>query len=394
MLINKAYSFRLYPAKSQAEMLTQHFGSCRFVYNRFLRERVDFYAANKGTEKQGLTYNDTAKMLTVLKKNPDFVWLNAVNAQSLQHSLRRLDVAYHNFFNKKAQFPKFKSRHDKQSFHVPQAFHVDVGKGVIRIPKFAPIKAVFHRPIEGEMKSVTISRTTTGKYFASILCEADVKVKPKRTGPVIGMDLGLKSFLVTSDGERVEAPKFLRASERKLKRRERCLSRKVKGSNNRNKARHKVALIHEKIANQRKDFLHKLSTRLAGENQAIFAEDLNVKGMTANHRIAKSVCDAGWSEFIRQVEYKSEWVGTLFGQIDRFFPSSKRHYACGWINDRLTLNDREWICGGCGALVDRDHNAAQNIRLFGLKQMKQMKQIASDRRESTLSEKRRTKALH
>ena len=387
MIINKAYSFRINPTESQKELLAQHFGSCRFTYNRFLRERIDFYAENKGKKKQGLTYNDTAKMLTVLKKDPELAWLRDVNAQSLQQSLRRLDVAYNNFFNKRAKFPKFKAKHDKQSFHVPQDFSVDVEAGTLKLPKFQPIKAVLHRTIEGEMKSVTISRTTTGKYFASILCEVDIKVKPKKTGPKIGIDLGLKSFIVTSTGDTVDAPKFLRSSETKLKFLQRRLSRKVKGSANRNKARHKVALLHEKITNQRQDFLHKLSTRLVSENQAIFAEDLNVKGMTANHHLAKSVSDAGWSEFIRQIQYKSEWSGTTFGQIDRFFPSSKRHATCGWINQSLTLKDREWVCQGCGEVVDRDLNAAQNILLFGAKQ------IGQGLPKSTLSEKRRTKAL-
>lgn len=386
MLINKAYSFRLYPTEIQKTLLAQHFGSCRFTYNHFLRERIDFYAANKGKKKQGLTYNDTSKMLTVIKKDPELVWLRDVNAQSLQQSLRRLDVAYNNFFNKRAEFPKFKTKHGKQSFHVPQDFSIDVERGAIRIPKFTPIKTVFHRHIEGEMKSVTVSRTTTGKYFASILVEVEKKVKQKKSGPKIGIDLGLKSFIVTSDGETIGAPKFLRASEGRLKLLQRRLSRKQKGGKNRAKSRHKVALVHEKIANQRKDFLHKLSARLVSENQAIFTEDLNVKGMTANHCIAKSVSDAGWSEFIRQVKYKSEWSGSEFGQIDRFFPSSKRHVTCGWINDSLTLKDREWLCR-CGETVDRDLNAAQNILLFGTIQ------IGSERPKSTLSEKRFSKAL-
>ena len=387
MLINKAYSFRLYPTTQQTGLLAQHFGSCRFVYNHFLRARIDYYAENKGTKKQGLTYNDTAKMLTELKKTIDHAWLSAVNSQALQQSLRRLDVAYNNFFNKRAEFPKFKSKHRKQSFLVPQGFHVDIEDGTLRIPKFSPIKAVFHREIEGTLKSVTISKTTTGKYFASVLCEIERKVKPKKVGNKIGIDMGLKSFLVTSDGVRVEAPKFLRKSEEKLKFFQRRLSRKMKGGKNRSKARHKVALFHEKIANQRKDFLHKLSNRLVSENQAIFAEDLNVKGMTANHCLAKSIHDAGWSEFTRQIKYKSEWNGVCFGQIDRFFPSSKRCFHCGRINESLTLKDREWICL-CGQAIDRDYNSAQNILLFGLKQ------IGQGLPESTLSKKRRTKALH
>lgn len=365
MIINKAYSFRLYPDEMQKTLLAQHFGSCRFVYNVFLRERINFYAANREEEKQSLTYPDTTKLLTDMKKQPEREWLRDVNAQSLQQSLRHLDVAYHNFFNKRAQFPKFKSKHGKQSFSVPQYFDINVENETLSIPKIKLIKAVFHRLIEGKMKSVSISKTPSGKYFAAILCEVEKEVKQKQIGGEIGIDLGLKSFVVTSKGEAILAPKFLHASQNKLARLQRLLARKVKGSKNRNKARIKVARINEKITNQRKDFLHKLSYRLVSENQAIYAEDLNVKGMTANRCLAKSIADASWSEFIRQIKYKSEWSGVHFGQIDRFFPSSKRCNACGWINQSLALSDRGWTCQDCGKLIDRDINAAQNILQFG-----------------------------
>lgn len=388
MTINKAYSFRLYPTEEQKELLAQHFGSCRFVYNHFLRERIDFYACSKGQEKQGLTYHDTAKMLTMLKNHPEYVWLKAVNSQALQQSLRRLDAAYGNFFNKRAEFPKFKHKHQKQSFLVPQHFSVNTNAGTISIPKFTPIKTVLHRELEGIPKSITISRASTGKHFISILCEVESRVKIKKSGDKIGIDLGLKSFLVTSKGETITTPKFLRVSECKLKLLQRRLSLKVKSSSNRNKARHKIALIHEKITNQRADFLHKLSHRLISENQAIFAEDLNVKGIMSNHCLAKSVADSGWSEFVRQLKYKAEWSGTGFEQIDRFFPSSKRCHSCGWINQSLSLKDREWTCQGCGQTINRDLNAAQNILLFGLKQ------LPSDRREITPGERRRLKAPH
>jgi len=370
MIINKAYSFRIYPSDNQIEPLAQHFGSCRFVYNYFLRKRIDFFAENKGKEKQGLTYHDTAIMLTQLKRSPEYVWLNGVNSQSLQQSLRRLDVAYNNFFNKRTNFPNFKKKHSKQSFLVPQRFDIDVEKSLLRIPNFKPIKIILHREIEGTIKSVNLSKTPSGKYFASILCEIEKVVKQKQAGGEIGIDLGLKSFVVTSEGETIPAPKFLRTSQGKLARLQCLLSRKAKGSNRRKKTRIKVARIHDKISNQRNDFLHKLSHRLVSENQAIFAEDLNVKGMMANHCLAKSISDAGWSEFIRQIKYKSEWNGVYFGQIDRFFPSSKRHFSCGWINESLTLKDREWTCQ-CGQVVQRDFNAAQNILLFGQKMVGQ-----------------------
>jgi len=363
--IKKAFQFRLYPTANQEKTLASHFGQARFVYNYFLRKRIDYYATNKGKEKQSLNYHDTAKMLTELKQEPDTIWLKESNSQSLQQSLRHLDNAYNHFFNNGFKFPIFKKKSRKQSFSVPQHFNVDTKTKQITIPKFTPIKIVLHRGIEGVMKSVTISKTPSGKYYASILCEIKKDIKQKKNGKEIGIDLGLKSFLVTSDGDCVKSPQFLRKSEIKLKRLQQLLSRKVKGSNRRNKARIKVAIIYDKISNQRKDFLHKLSHRLIRDNQSIFAEDLNVKGMLKNHKLAKAIGDASWSEFIRQIKYKSEWNGVYFGQIDRFFPSSKRHNTCGWINESLTLKDREWICQECGQVVDRDLNAAQNILKFG-----------------------------
>jgi putative transposase len=365
MLMNKAYNFRIYPSNEQKELFAQHFGSCRFVYNYFLRQRIDFYASNKGKEKQGLTYYDTAKMLTELKNLPEYVWLKGVNSQSLQQSLRRLDVAYNNFFNKRTDFPKFKNKRNKQSFCVPQNFSIDTKTCMLSIPKFDPIKIILHREIEGTVKSVNISKTPSGKYFASILCEIEKTIKPKKRGNQIGIDLGLKSFFVSSNGEKVDHPQYLRKSEKKLVKLQRLHSRKVKGSNGRNKSRIKVAHMHEKISNQRTDFLHKLSHRLVSENQAIFAEDLHVKGIMVNRHLAKSVADSGWFEFVRQIKYKAEWNGVYFRQIDRFFPSSKRCNSCGWINESLSLKDREWTCQGCGQVVDRDFNAAQNILQFG-----------------------------
>ncbi len=366
MLINKAYNFRIYPTKSQTIKLANYFGQARFVYNFFLSKRIEFYATHKGKKKQGLNYFDTAKMLTELKKQPETIWLQESNAQVLQQALRHLDVAYNNFFNKHMHFPKFKKKRAKQSFAVPQSFKFDSKNRWLIIPKITPLKIVNHREVEGIIKHITIKKNPSGKYFASFTCEIEKTVKPKKTGGKIGIDLGLKSFLVTSEGAGagVEPPKFLRKSEKKLKRFQQLLSRKVKGSNRRNKARIKVARIHEKISNQRNDFLHKLSHRLVSKNQAISAEKLNVKGIMANHHLAKSVSDVGWGEFIRQIRYKSEWNGVHFGQIDIFFPSSKRCFHCGWINETLSLKDREWVCQ-CGQTIDRDFNAAQNILLFG-----------------------------
>lgn len=365
VVINKAFKFRIYPTPEQENVLSRQFGASRFIYNYFLRQRTDYYVAHKGNKKQGLTYHDTARMLTELKRQPEYEWMNEANSQSLQQSLRHLDVAYNNFFNKRAEFPKFKSKRSQQSFQVPQHFRLDVKAGRLSIPKLAPLKIVLHRPVEGETKSVTISRSPSGRYFASLLCEVEIKPKPKRMGKEVGIDLGLKSFVVTSEGEHIDPPQYFRQAEKKLATLQRRLSRKQKGSRNREKARLKVARQHEKIANQRADFLHKLSRRIVDESQVIYAESLNVKGMMGNHHLAKSIGDAGWSEFLRQVAYKSEWRGSRFEQIDRFFPSSKRHAQCGYIYQDLQLSEREWTCPECGERVDRDANAAQNILLFG-----------------------------
>lgn len=369
-VVNKAFRYRIYPTKEQKKILANQFGQCRFAYNYFLRKRIDYYAVNKGKEKQSLNYHDTAKMLTELKQQPEFVWLNESNSQALQQSLRHLDVAYAHFFNDGFRFPTFKKKRQKQTFTVPQNFAVDTKGGFLIIPKMEPLKARFHRTIRGKAKHITISMTPSGRYFASIFCEVPLKIESKKMGKKIGVDLGLKSFLVTSNGERTDPPKFLRTSEDKLRKAQRRLSKKKKGGKNRVKTRLNVARIHEKISNQRTDFLHKLSHRLVSKNQAIFAESLNVKGMLRNHCLAKSIADSGWNEFLRQLRYKSEWNGVKFEQIDRFFPSSKRCNSCGWINESLTLKDREWDCKGCGCIVDRDLNAAQNILQFGQKMVR------------------------
>lgn len=363
--INKAYKYRLYPNKEQKKILVNCFGQARFVYNYFLQISKDFYEANKEQKKKGLTYFDICKRLVELKQNPNFVWLKECNSQSLQQSLKHLHTAYLRFFTKQADFPVFKKKHKKQSFSVPQHFEIDTKNQLLYIPKLTAMKIVLHRKFKGTIKSVTISKTPSGKYFASVLCEVEQDIPIKTTGGEIGVDLGLHSFVVISNSEKVDPPKFLRKSEEKLAQLQRDLSHKKKGGCNRNKARIKVARMYEKISNQRQDFLHKLSNRLVCENQAIFAEDLNVKGIMANHKLAKSVADAGWGEFVRQIKYKSDWSGVRFCQVGRFFPSSKRCFHCGWINDALTLKDREWTCPKCGAFLDRDINAAQNILQFG-----------------------------
>jgi len=358
MKIHKAFKYRIYPNKEQQEIFAKHFGCVRFVYNYFLRQRIDFYTTNKDNEKKGLTLYDTLKTLTQLKKVPEFEWLKKANSQSLQQALRDLDVAYNNFFNKRAKFPNFKKKRNKQSFTAPQ--HWSICGGRLNIPKCKGIKIILHRPVEGTMKSVTISKAPSGRYYASILCEVEIS-EPEYTGDEIGIDFGVKAFFTTSDGEAVESPKYLRKAEKRLKRLQRSVSRKQKGSNSRRKAIHRLAVRHEKVSNQRSDFLHKTSRQLVSDNQAIHIEDLAIRNMVRNHRLAKSISDAGWNQFVNMLEYKGMWYGCNIYKIDRFFPSSKRCNICGFINENLTLSDRQWQCPECKTDHDRDLNAAINI---------------------------------
>jgi len=366
MEIHKAFKFRLYPNKEQQEVLAKQFGACRWVWNYFLRKRIDYYLEHK----KGLTYYDNCRVLVSLKKEPETEWLRESNSQVLQQTLMDLQTAYRNFFERRAKYPKFKSKRNKQSFRVPQRFSLE-GKGVhqyLKVPKIPSIRITIHRPIKGKMKSVTISQTKTGKYFASILCE--IKVNNPQIDydkPIIGIDLGLIDFVVTSEGKHFASPKYLRQAEEQLKRAQRVLARRKKGSGGWHRAKRQVVKLHEKVATQRKDFLHKLSKKLVDENQAIFFEDLAVKNMMQNRYLAKSIGDAGWSTFVRFCEYKGTWYGCYIGQIDRFAPSSKRCSNCGFVVQSLPLSVREWTCPECGVIHDRDENAAINIRNFGIR---------------------------
>lgn len=357
-MANKAYRFRLYPNSEQKAFLAKCFGCSRFVYNHFLRLTTDTYAESK----KHLRYKDTAGLLTLLKKEEDKSWLSEVNSQSLQQTLKDLESAFSRFFKKIAAFPRFKKKSNRQSFKVPQHFSV-TDDGNLKLPKMQPIKMVVHRELEGEMKSVTISKAPTGKYYASILVEYERSPAPLN-GSVIGVDLGLKEFVITSKGDKYPNPKHFKKSLKRLKRLQRSLSRKVKDSNNRIKARNFVASSHERVANQRKDMHHKLSLKLTCENKAIALEDLNIKGMVKNHKLAQSISDAGWGQFLSFLEYKGELYGCEIRQIDRFFPSSKRCSNCGYIKEDLTLADREWDCPECSRHHDRDINAALNILNF------------------------------
>ncbi|MDJ0676650.1 MAG: IS200/IS605 family element RNA-guided endonuclease TnpB [Calothrix sp. MO_167.B42] len=353
---NKAYKFRLYPNKEQSAFLSKCFGCSRFVYNHFLRLTTDVYAESK----KSLRYKEWANLLTDLKS--EFEWLKEVNSQSLQQTLKDLESAFVRFFKKLGGFPSFKKKSNRQSFRVPQHFSLD-NNGFLKLPKMSPIKMVIHRKILGTPKNVTISKTPSGKYYASIVTELGIPHAPLN-GDKIGLDLGLKEFAITSKGEKFENPRYFQKSLRRLKIRQRRLSRKQSGSNNRNKSRLNVARIHEKVANQRQDYQHKISLKLVSENQRISAESLNIKGMVKNRKLAKQISDVAWGNFLTMLEYKGDIYGCEVHCVDKFFPSSKRCSNCGYIKQDLTLAIREWECPECKIFWDRDVNAALNLMLF------------------------------
>ena len=280
------------------------------------------------------------------------------DSQVLQQKSADVDTAYKNFFRHKAGYPSFKSKHDVQTVRYPQ--RVTFLGNKTYLPKVGHIKTVFHRALLGNQKSVTVSKTKTEKYFISVLCEYEAD-KPVHTGPAVGIDLGLKEFLIRSDGAKTKHPKLLKEKEAKIKKAQQALSRKKKGSKNRQKARLKLAIQHEKLANSRKDFHHKESARLTSKFGFIGTESLKISNMMKNHCLAKAIGDSGWSEFVRQLEYKSVWKGGFVFKIGTFFPSSKTCNCCKCINSELTLSDRFWTCSVCGAILDRDINAALNI---------------------------------
>lgn len=361
--MQKAFKYRIYPTEEQQEFLTQQFGAVRFVYNRFLANRKDEYLNNK----KSLNYYDDSKTLTALKQQDGYAWLNDINSQTLQASLRNLEVAYQNFFKKRSKFPRFHAKKNRQCIKIPQNFKIKDNQ--LFIPKLkTAIKIVLHQPLPEKQTCCFISKTPTEKYFVSFLCEMDVEQLPKSNN-AIGIDLGIKSLLVCSDGQIVENQRHYRKSEKKLTYQQRQLSRKQLGSTNRNKQRRMVAKINEYIANCRKDYLHKTTKRLIDENQVIIAESLSVKNMMSNHCIAKSIGDAGWGELLRQLEYKAKWYGRTFHQIDKFFPSSKTCNGCQFVVDELPLSIREWDCPNCKQHNNRDLNASLNIRDKGLKDL-------------------------
>jgi putative transposase len=359
--IFRTYQFELQPTKKQKVLLDKHFGCVRFVYNHFLNEKKEQYQADKKFDN----YYAQAATLTELKKKDETVWLKEVNSQSLQFALRCLDTAYVNFFRGNAKFPRFKSRKKKNTFTVPQFAKLEDSR--FYAPKFKEgIKVIVHREIKCEIGKCTLSKTPTGKYFVSILSEEQYQPKEK-TGVVCGIDLGLKDFAINSDDIRFKNNKYTKKYEKKLAKAQKHLSRKTKGSSSFEKQRRKIATIHEKITNSRMDNLHKASHQLVSDYDIIALEDLNVKGMIKNHKLAKHILDASWGTFVRLLEYKADWNDKQIVKINRFYPSSKTCCECGWINQDLNLSMREWTCPSCNTLLDRDLNAAKNILKEGLR---------------------------
>lgn len=365
----RAYKYRIYPTEEQKVLIAKTFGCCRFVYNWALNLKITAYKERR--ETLGNVYL-TNLMKSELKAENE--WLSEVNSQSLQSALRNLDTAYTNFFRntKAVGFPRFKSRKNKQSFLCPQHCRVDFEKGTITIPKAKDIPAVLHRKFKGTVKTVAISMSPSGRYFASVLVDTsmqEMKSSEPMRDTTVGIDLGIKSLAVCSDGRTFDNLKNFKRNLDRLKFLQKRLSRKQKGSSNRNKARVRIARLHEHIANSRKDNLHKITHALTHDSQVrtICMEDLNVKGMQRNHHLAQAVGDASFGMFLTMFEYKCRWYGINLIKIDRFAPSSKTCGKCGYQYKGLKLSERNWTCPICGTHHDRDFNAACNIKEFGLK---------------------------
>jgi putative transposase len=362
VIVQKAFKYRFFPTDAQAAQLGRTFGCARFVYNQAL----DYRSQAWQQDKKHINYNDTALKLTQWKQEPDKLFLSEVSSVVLQQSLRNLDTAFANFFQKRAQYPKFKSRRHRQSVRYATNAFTFRDSRIILAKQSEPLDIIWSQPLPSDAKilNLTISRDTSDRYFVSILVETNIK-SLKKAKAEVGIDVGIKTLAVTSEGEKIENPRPLVKHEKRLRILQRRLSRKVKDSNNRKKARFRVARLHAIISDTRRDTLQKFTTKIIRENQAIFVEGLNVVGMTKNHNLAKHIVDAAFGEIFRELEYKAAWYGRTYLPLDRFFPSSKLCSSCGHLLDELPLAVREWDCPACGVHHDRDINAAVNIKKAG-----------------------------
>ena len=365
--VYRTYKFRMYPNAEQRQVLARYFGSVRFIYNHYLAERKRQYEESGRSDN----YAKQAKDLVALKRTEGFDWLKEINSQTLQQTLMHLDTAYRNFFNHTADFPKFKSRKRGGSFTVPQFCYIE--DGYVHIPKFKDgLKVKEHRKVKGAVRSMTVSITPTGKYYVSILTEE--KFEPiAKTNQSVGLDMGLKSLVTTSEGETYDNNRYTKKYEQKLATAQMHLSRKQKDSNGWERQRLKVAKIHETLANSRRDWQHKVSADIVERYDTICIEDLGVKHMEEKkkggkkNRLSKSISDAGWSSLVAMIVYKAEMNDKTVVKVDRYYPSSKTCCVCGWKNESLSLADRSWTCPECGTKHDRDVNAAVNILSEGLR---------------------------
>lgn len=359
----RAYRYRFYPTPAQATVLARTFGCARYVYNWVLRLRTDAYFQLQ----ERIGYHEASVALTLLKQQPETTWLNEVSSVPLQQALRHLDRAFRNFFAGRAKYPTFHTKHGRQAAtYASSAFRWDAETRALTLAKMdTPLAIHWSRCFTGTPTTVTISKDTAGRYFVSFLVEEEIAALPA-VNATVGVDVGLKDLAVLSTGEKIANPRYLQRSERRLQHAQRTLARKQKGSKNREQARVKVAREHARIADQRRDGLHKLTTRLIRENQTICVESLAVKHLVRHHTLAKAISDAGWGELVRQLEYKAAWYGRTLVTIDRWYPSSKRCHACGHVLNSLSLDVRQWTCPACGIQHDRDINAAKNILAVGL----------------------------